>query len=153
MTTIVVSKNGIASDTKATFNDTYYNAQKIYEIEHMGKRTFIGFSGDSQQAAIFLDWIQNGSNQLPKFDEDKLNGMSAITINEDGLIMLWNNRDLVPTVVKDEYFSIGSGQHAALAAMALGSSIEQAVVTAMQIDVHSGGAVDAMYFENNTAEE
>lgn len=142
MTTIVASKKHgkMAADRKVTDagSNTRYRARKVRTVGE----SLVGCAGDSAAIAKFVRWLEAGADQddRPKFDKDHT--LVALVLNPSGLFLFDSN--LEPDEVDDDFYAVGSGAQAALAAMHLGVDPRRAVEIAAKVDVNTEGPFDVL---------
>lgn len=130
MTTIVANREGMAADRQTSHGDQKFHGTKIFKI----KRTIIGMAGDANQCEQFLEWMKGG-----KVPED-CDEMEALILTRQGLYVCLCS--LTRMKVEDDFYALGSGSQAALAAMHLGCNPVEAAEIACLIDPSSGGGID-----------
>lgn len=144
MTTIIAdaSKGLIAADSRVTTYSslTQYSSTKLYRY---GKSIF-GEQGDVAAGLRFRRWILDGQ---PKKDRPKFAGddddFTALELAPDGL-WLWDNT-LIRQSILDPVFATGSGAKIALyCACVLGKSLEDSILEAAKIDMHTAGPVQIL---------
>lgn len=131
MTTIVAdARTGeMVSDSKCTYGCTWSPITKIYRVGD----ELIGCAGDVKQWAQFLKWHKGGRRGArPKGDE-----YTVLILGPAGLRQWDSNGCEMP--IERGFTAIGSGGHAAIAALMCGKTAAEAVEIATQIDPNSGG--------------
>lgn len=132
MTTIALNREMICSDSLCVDSGARSVVQKIFAYDdHV-----IGFAGDVSQGLMFLAWHEAGGQGEYPFDGN----FEAVVLYEDGTIYSYDS-GLMPIKMEHEYYAIGSGKHAAMAAMLLGCDPLDAVKVAMQVDAGSDGDI------------
>lgn len=120
----------MAADRQTTHGDQKFYSTKIFKV----KRTIIGMAGDATACEQFLEYVKGG--QAPE-DTDEL---EVIILTKQGLYVCTGS--ITRMKVDDDFYSIGTGSQAALAAMHMGANPVKAVEIASLIDPSSGGGVD-----------
>jgi len=145
MTTIAVRDGVMAADTRANQSGRLATAQKLFRANG----AVIGITGYWVDGKIFVDWYVAGADRANPPDwrtqGDEKVEFEALVLTKEGID--WWSYTLVPDRVLDNYWSIGSGSLAALAAMQCGRTASEAVFIAMQVDAATGGDVETMRVE------
>lgn len=117
MTTIIATKDRMIADSYVTAS-VAFNTQKIFKI----KNSLFGYCGELGECLLMLEWIKDGCHKKhkPKIDESEL-----IQINGKRIVV-WD-KHLIPILVSNPIYAIGSGSHYALGAVAAGASLEKAM--------------------------
>jgi ATP-dependent protease HslVU (ClpYQ) peptidase subunit len=137
MTTIAANRKEMAADRKVTTGDTHYSTIKIYRV---GKE-IIGCSGHNSAIFKLLRWIENGrKGKRPEMAKNEQ--IEGLILTRKGLVTF--SRDLETELIADDFYAIGSGRQAALAAMHCGKTPAEAVEVACLVDNHTRGPVDVM---------
>ncbi len=139
MTTIVARGNCMASDSQQTAGDLLepIKAQKIYRVNG----SLVGLSGNPAQGWQFLEWLRDETDELAYPEMD---GAQALVLTKDGIYSYDN--EPVP-INRGEYCATGSGRDVAIGALLHGATPEEAVRTAAEVDVYSGGDIQVYYLE------
>jgi len=142
MTTIVCSSalGCMAADKRVTNPGAYYPADKIFRIGH----SLFGTAGDGFMSLVMIEWLKTAQrnrhmlyrNWNENTDKDDV---WILELNPSG-IYLWNGWG-VPEKIHLKRYSIGSGQLAALKALDMGATPEDAVKGASEYDEASGCGV------------
>ncbi len=143
MTTIAASRTEMAADSKCTNGNQSFKTRKLYRIGD----AIVGAAGNDGGINKFLEWIRAGDPDLetPKFAKD--DELEALVLTPAGLFSYGTS--CAPDEVLDEFYAIGSGGNAALAAMHLGCSPSAAVEVACKVDNGSGLPVQAFALATN----
>lgn len=142
MTTIVASKKHrqMAADRKATDTGASmrYSARKLRVIG----QSIVGCAGDSSTIAQFLRWLEAGGkhDEKPRFSKDGT--LVALVLNEKGLFIF--DTDCEPDEIEQDFYAIGTGAQAGMAAMHLGADPKKAVQIAARVDVMTEGPFDVL---------
>ena len=139
MTTIVATRDRMVSDSKATISsaDLVYPATKIFRAKGM----VVGACGDNGDCTRFIEWAQGGFKGKPEFTfkkDDEEDSIIGLVLKEDGIYIFCPSYP-APEKVNAEFFAIGSGGSAALVAMHLGKTPEEAVELACKVDELNSG--------------
>ena len=153
MTTIAYRDGILAADSWATYSSEAGGARrhvctKLYrKTVGEGKKTrevIIGTAGESAPACVFVDWFGSG-RPIPEVLLQLGGDFACLVLTHDGLF----EADVYCRLdrVQEEFFAIGSGAKAALAAMHCGKSAIEAVRIAARIDPYTGGRIVSMSLE------
>lgn len=142
MTTIAADRRSMAADRKLSYCETSHQVVKIRRIG----QAIVGCAGSSGAACKFMRWLEEGkpTDAIPKFAKD--DELSALVLTPEGLFLF--DLSCEPDEIVDGRCAIGSGSHAALAAMrGFDASPERAVEVACLVDNASDGPVDVLHLE------
>ena len=155
MTTIAIKDNKVASDSQMTAGYTISSleVEKVVNINGC----IVSGAGSFAQIVKFRQWFMEHSDALiaqqdnPNvhipLPEDLQGGdFLGLVLYPDGELYLYEGRTDVAYEV-EQPFSIGSGSDFAIASMKSGSSAEEAVRVATELDVFSGGEVKVFELE------
>ena len=139
MTTIVATREWVAADQRATDDGPLCHVKKLRYI----RESIFGMAGDCHAAMVVLRWLET-SKRNPKvlyemFGEKDISWryeLVLIELSHDGLA-LWNGWGIRLPILDDAY-AIGTGAHAALAALDRGASPEDCVKQAAKRDQYTG---------------
>ena len=139
MTTIVATREWMAADQRATDDGPLCHVKKL---RYIGDAIF-GMAGDCHAAMIVLRWLET-PRRNPKvlyemFGEKDISWryeLVLLELSHEGLA-LWNGWGIRLPILDDTY-AIGTGAHAALAALDRGASPEECVHQAAKRDQYSG---------------
>lgn len=106
-----------------------------------GKRTFdviIATAGESSPGMVFHDWYGSGK-PVPDLFLHLGGDFTCLVLRPDGLFEF----DVYcrPERIEEEFYAVGSGAMAALAAMHCGKSALDAVRIAARLDPYTGGRI------------
>jgi hypothetical protein len=139
VTTIIASREWMAADQRATDGgDPLCHVKKLHYI---GTSIF-GLAGDCHAGMAVIEWLQtpkrNRAHLYKMFGEDVAwrYEMILLELSHEGLA-LWNAWG-VRLPILDETYAIGTGAHAALAALDRGATPEECVMQATKRDQYSG---------------
>jgi ATP-dependent protease HslVU (ClpYQ) peptidase subunit len=126
----------MASDMQATTNTSHLKlrATKLFVLKD-GR--IAGISGDHGAAHRLMDALNGGSK------DQKFEDAHVIVMSPDGSLVEYCD-NLTPIPVENQFYAIGTGRAAAMAAMHCGKTAEEAVEIAMLVDAFSGGGVMSM---------
>lgn len=142
MTTIVASKKHrqMAADRKATDASASmrYSTRKLRVVGS----SIVGCGGDSTSIAVFIRWLEAGGkhDDKPKLAKDAQ--LSALVLNANGLFIF--DHDCEPDQIEQDFYAIGTGAQAGMAAMYLGADPKKAVQIAARVDVMTEGPFDVL---------
>jgi len=144
MTTIAANRQCMSADRKVTDGDVSYSCIKLREING----SIVGVAGDNPAIVKFWAWyrasLTSKTVKAPEFN--KKHSLAALVLTAKGSLLVYDT-DCVPDVVEDDYWAIGTGRQAALAAMLLGHEPEEAIAVAQEVDTCTGGAVDTFWLK------
>lgn len=101
------------------------------------EKVIVGACGDADKMGTAWAWLEDpvSYQKMPK-----LKGVEFVALTSDGDILTSSN--LINWIKVDEpFYSIGSGSHFAIGAMASGKTTSEAVRTAMKHDPQTGMGV------------
>jgi hypothetical protein len=139
MTTIVATREWMAADQRATDDGPMCHDKKL---RYIGDSIF-GMAGDCHAAMVVLRWLETAKRD-PKvlyemFGEKDISWRYELVLLElspTGLA-LWNGWGISLPILDDSY-AIGTGAHAALAALDSGATPEACIQQAAKRDQYSG---------------
>jgi ATP-dependent protease HslVU (ClpYQ) peptidase subunit len=144
MTTIAVNKTGIACDLQFTHSGgiKFKGKTKVVDLKPEvaksifgAKRVLIGFAGNADIWGELVAWFAVPTDKPPK-----LKNIELLMLTDEGKI--YHGTNLQNWMQIDEpYFSIGSGMHLAIAAMAAGATPAEAVRIASKHDPNTGRGI------------
>jgi hypothetical protein len=143
MTTIAIRDGIIAADSRTTIDSEaggsrVFRCEKLYRaFEGTAKEAILATAGESFSALLFVDWYRS-ENRPVEIPERLVNGeadFTVVALTREGLFEYdkWCRGEKI----LDKFYAIGSGAKAALGAMHMGASAEQAVRIACKIDPYS----------------
>ncbi len=138
MTTIAASRSQIAGDQKCTDDGTAFRTRKIRRIG----QAVVGAAGNSGSISKFFKWLEAADPDAdpPKFGKD--DELAALVLTPAGLFAY--DTTCEPEEILDDFYAVGSGKQAALAAMHLGCDPKSAVEIACKVDDATSGPVDML---------
>ena len=137
MTTIAANREMLAGDQKCTDDDKSFRTRKIRRVGD----ALVGAAGTGPAIGKFFRWLEHGKQEEPpKFAKD--DELVALVVTPAGLFSY--DASCTPEEILDEFYAVGSGAQAALAAMHLGCDPERAVEIACKVDNSTGGPVDIL---------
>ena len=129
MTTIVADKTRLVSDSRVSGNnDIMYESPKLFRV----KGVIIGCAGDNESIEAFIKWY-GSKKKKPKFKEDSFD---ALVVTSNGVYTY--DETCARDLVLGPWHAIGSGGGAALGALHMGATLEEAVKVACKVDKYSG---------------
>lgn len=137
MTTVAWDGMTLAADTLAvTCESIRTYCQKVFRLPD--GRLF-GSAGGLSDGIAVRDWLSGDRDQKPDVED-----FTGLLVELDGRAYKLED-DLTPMPITEPiYRAIGSGAHLAMAAMHLGHTAKQAVGLAREMDVYTGGEIDAV---------
>lgn len=137
MTTIAANRRMMAGDQKVTDGDKRFHAHKLRRIGE----AIVGAAGTGPAIKKFFAWLEEGQqDDPPKMSKD--DELDALVLTPAGLFCY--GADCAAEELLDEFYAVGSGAQAALAAMHLGCSPDKAVEIACLVDNSTDGPIDVM---------
>ena len=145
MTTIAANRTMIASDSKVTMESRTDSRNFLAsKLEEKGG-DFIGTAGTVDYCEQFLSWY-GSKKKKPHFPKDA--DFEALILTKDGRLIHFDET-LTRSVLRDPFFAVGSGAHAALAAMHLGCDPSRAVEIACLVDPFTGPPVQHLSLQTS----
>lgn len=150
MTTIAVRDGVICADSRTTIQTEeggarVFRCEKLYRcFEGSPKEAILATAGESFSSLVFVDWYKSETRPIEVIDR-LINGEADFTVlalTRDGLYEYdkWGRGEKI----LDKFYAVGSGSKAALGAMHMGASAEQAVRIACKIDPYSAPPITVM---------
>lgn len=132
MTTIAFRDGILAGDSQAT-DDQLWRTRKVHRIKTSAGSLLVGWCGHVQSALVFIEWLKDNNSRKPDLSNEDF---EAIVVAETGRVTIWT-QNLVPWRPTGDFFAIGSGGKAAMAAMYCGKGAIEAVKIAAKIDPYT----------------
>lgn len=135
VTVIAANLETMAGDTRIVHDQIVVSPhRKIHVVRNM----LVGYAGCVDSGILFLEWCKRGMGSRGK-PGDLREQFTGLVLDESGLYEYkWY---LVPIKIEGEFWAVGSGAPAALGAMRMGATPEEAAKIACEIDPDSGGRV------------
>lgn len=151
MTTIVYRDGMMAADSQTTISTDAggarkFRCEKLYRSKD-GK-AIIGTAGESFPALKFVRWYGSGKKP-PK--ELAGTDFTCLVLTSSGLVEYDGHCE--PDPVLEPFYAVGSGAKAALGALHMGATAEQAVEIACRIDPYSSPPIVTMRLEDANAKD
>lgn len=152
MTTIAFRDGVLASDSKC--NSHYDWCGQIQKIMPLKNGAVLALTGAASMAAFLQrclnsskddDWIENGVIVPVDISDFKDPEFAAFLVRKDGVLFEFTN-EMVLLQFDAPYWSIGSGAHYAIGAMAHGANAVEAIAAAIAHDGGSGGPIQVTRF-------
>jgi hypothetical protein len=139
MTTVVATHSMLVSESRVSEGNRHFHGTKLFRVGD----SILGLCGDWNAALMFLEWFQSSKKRkdAPEFSED--DSFDALEVSPEGLFA-WDHHCRRVEILSPHY-SIGSGSLAALAALHLGTTPEQAVEAACAVDMYSSGPLQTLH--------
>lgn len=157
MTTISYKDGIMAAEGKMTLGDMVIklDTEKVFWVNNH----LVGVCGRARAINTFVTWLQKMTdyhivNQEvgelvdlvpPALEDDE--GYSALVVTPSRQVLMYEGNTPIDMGL-DVPMSVGSGSCFALAAMKAGSSAEEAVKVACELDVYSGGEITVVQLED-----
>lgn len=146
MTTIAVREGIIAADSRLTVDygsgARKHTCRKLFRKKITeGKKTFdviIATAGEASSGMVFHDWYGSGKS-IPEVFLHLGGDFTCLVLRPEGLFEF----DVYcrPERIEEDFYAVGSGAMAALAAMHCGKSALEAVRIAARLDPFTGGRI------------
>jgi ATP-dependent protease HslVU (ClpYQ) peptidase subunit len=146
MTTIAYREGIIAADSRLTVDygsgARKHTCKKLFRKQITeGKKQFdvvIATAGESSPGMVFYDWYGTGK-PVPELFLHLGGDFTCLVLRPDGLFEF----DVYCRAerIEEEFYAVGSGAMAALAAMHCGKSALEAVRIAARLDPYTGGRI------------
>lgn len=122
----------MAADSLAVTSGRKGRVRKLYRI----RGAILGVAGSAEHAVMFAHWYDSGADLS---DRPKDLDIGALVLDSNGIFRYEGN--CYPYEILDEFAAVGSGADAAIAAMYMGATPEEAVEVACKVDLHTGPPV------------
>ena len=137
VTTIVCNKSTMSADSQITAGDHKTAATKLFRRNG----DIIGVAGDFAAALLFVEWWCGVvSEEYP--DPPDMKDVEALVLSHTGIYLFCGSA--VPIKITHPFAAIGSGAAAALGAMHMGATPQQAIKVASRVDPYTGGRIKSM---------
>lgn len=137
MTTIAASRNSMAADQQVTDGDRRFRTHKIRRVGE----AVVGAAGTGPAIAKFMRWLEDGKqDDPPKLGKD--DELEAIVLTPAGLFVY--DESCTCEEILDDFYAVGTGAMAAIAAMHMGATPERAVEVAALVDNNTDGPFDVL---------
>jgi len=141
MTTIAWDGETLAADTRGTSGGLIdAGGVKAWRVG----RLIVAGSGPYATIHRFREWVAAGMRNASPYECAESEG-NGIVIAPNGRVLCFGRRG--PWNVPSAPYSLGSGEHLALGAMAMGATAAQAVRVAAQFDTCTGGEITVLRCE------
>lgn len=137
MTTAAWDGTTLAVDRQMTAGELKTQGLKLHRL---GRYRYAVYAGDVEQCLQVLDWLRKGSKGKTK---PSLSEVQFLILDTRARSCILLENSLTPMPVPSPY-AIGTGAQAAIAVMLLGHGARKAVEVASQLDIYTGGGVDAV---------
>lgn len=146
MTVIAWDGKTLAADKMMRSGET---AQLTTKIERYGV-WLLGFTGNASVGREMVHWFRNGAepDRYPASNRKLDEGASLIAVNTETREVWKYESSPAPIKFDSRCCAFGSGDVAALVAMACGKTAREAVMLASQFVVSVGGGIDAIDLED-----
>ena len=134
MTTVCCNHELMACDSYLTDGNTIQSVRKIFKR----KGHVVGIAGDYAACMEFVKWWLKG-----KFEDEcpcEMDEVEVLILTNKGKILHYSSC-VEPFELVDGFAAIGSGATAAMGALHVGATPEQAVLAASKVDVNTGGKI------------
>lgn len=153
MTTIVVRDGCIASDSISTIQteaggSRMFKCVKLYPCMVHNKETnqleptILATAGESMSSLLFVEWYKTRADHIPQKLIDGGADFTVLALTPEGLFEYdaWCH----PDKIELPFYAIGSGAKAALGALHMGATAEEAVRIACEVDPYSRPPIKKM---------
>lgn len=129
----------LAADKLACSGTSKGTVTKIFNVDGV----LVGFAGALSIGRAMLDWYSNGAipADFPMYGED--DDAILIAIKPDKVVSLYEKTPY-PILLEDTRCAFGSGEEAALVAMACGCNAREAVEMVSRYNISCGNGVDTL---------
>jgi hypothetical protein len=122
------------------FDDSLTTTTLKVKLQVQGIRDMVvGYAGCLDSGVKFLGWVKRGMGSRGK-PNDLHDEFIGLVLDEDGIYEY--RYQLVPIRVEEDCWAIGSGAQAALGAMFMGATPEEAAEVACAIDPYCSGPIN-----------
>jgi len=122
------------------FDDSLTTTTLKVELQVQGIRDMVvGYAGCLDSGVKFLGWVKRGMGSRGK-PNDLHDEFIGLVLDEDGIYEY--RYQLVAIRVEEDCWAIGSGAQAALGAMFMGATPEEAAEVACAIDPYCSGPIN-----------
>lgn len=151
MTTIAYRAGVIAADSRETISgeqggDRFFHCEKLFRKNFTRGRkkheAIIATAGETSPGMVFVDWYGSGKPAPDLFIEGEAD-FTCLVLTTEGL-REYDKYCRGIEVVHPEFYAVGSGSMAAMAAMYAGASARRAVEIACLVSPGSGPPVVTM---------
>lgn len=145
--TIVAYRDGVlASDSRVTVESTDAGTRCFNSVQKLFRKdsSIIATVGESSPGIVFVRWY-GSARRRPKVLLDPELDWTCLVLDKEGL-WEWDS-SMEPELVAEPFYAIGAGTKAALGAMHMGASAEEAVRITCLIDPFCGGPIQVMRLE------
>jgi ATP-dependent protease HslVU (ClpYQ) peptidase subunit len=144
MTTIAATREAMAGD-RMVYDESrgaWYPALKVKRFKDM----VVGAAGDSSDCMRFIDWAEENFNpkKRPKFEMADTDSAATILVLKADGIYIMSCTDPYPEFIAADYYAIGSGGKAALAALFAGKTLMEAMDIAHAVDPYTRPPFDIL---------
>lgn len=139
MTVLVWDGTTFAADKLACSGTSKGTVTKIFDVGGV----LVGFAGALSIGRAMLDWYKKGAipDDFPVYGDD--DDAILIAIGPDKVVSLYENTPY-PILLEDTHCAFGSGEEAALVAMACGCNAREAVEIVSRYNISCGNGVDSL---------
>lgn len=139
MTTIAWKGNQLAADTQLTWDD-HIRGKSTPKIVTLPSGIILAGAGSNLSTVIAEKFFSNPEwNSIEHKARPRLKKYESIMVIEGKVY--WTDGHLIPQLMADPYYAIGSGWKFAIAAMAKGDSAPEAVLFASTLDVYTNSEI------------
>jgi hypothetical protein len=148
VTTVAYRDGVLATDSRGVSGDIIADnhCQKLFVMQD---GSLVAAAGNYSLIWAFVNWMYEGDEKVDRPEVRERDTAVIIHLDAAGRLWEFEGHDWAPCVAP--FYAWGSGAMAALAAMHLGATAEEAVLTAIQVDPNSGGAVQAKRLVDSVA--
>lgn len=144
MTTIAVRAGVMASDSRATY-ESATGGHRVGPCTKLYRKCgdILGTAGEVPPALVFLDWYGKPASKAPEELRLGKAECTVLVLRKDGVVLLYEG-SCYAEPFPGEFWAIGSGAKAALGALHMGATAEQAVRVAALIDPYTDDRIVTM---------
>lgn len=139
MTVIAWDGKTLAADKMMGFGTSKVTVTKICRIDGM----LFGWAGDAALGRACQHWVHSGMAIDAFPPAQRTNTGSMLIIMPDGEIRHYGSEPY-PMIIEEKFYTVGSGDEYAAAALYLGKSAREAVEVACALDPNCGMGIDTL---------
>nr|MBA3776758.1 hypothetical protein [Betaproteobacteria bacterium] len=136
MTTLVYRDGVLAADSRCT-NGGYVIPEPAVKVRKLADCSIIGFCGTLAECEELAAWIAAPTGDRPELDDSG----RVVHVRTDGSLWTYECKAKPMRLAASPFYAWGTGFPAALGALHMGASAEEAVRIATLVDTSSGGEV------------
>lgn len=131
----------MVSDSRCTHGEVCFDTPKICRADN----ALIGAAGDAADCERFLLWYPERT--VKKWPA--MRSLEALVLTAEGLLLYLTACKGQAVKISSAFYAIGSGAMAALGALHMGASPEEAVRIAALVSPTTGGPIEVLHLKEN----